>query len=362
MSNHEQLLAYLKATETLTAAIDTIIAVGQDPRLFELRKLKFERFIQRKNKVQHFFKRTVNLGPILKNLTADNFRQNVLPIGFINSLTAKLDFYKESLRGSIVVLQNNDFSGATEDALEAYRALYSASTETVFAIWDTDNHHWVNLSTLLATYSDYYIPAHPVLLDLYSKYTDHLLEGVYSGSIQWTKKYLLENFEAIRPRMRKPEPFGKHGFYPKFAARNTVIATLNTVFPDVSFSDPSYATKTEQERLKEWLSYRYHFIAPVNNDLPYRLFDAIVTGGTPLVPNHYKFFFESVGLEDIALYYDVDHLYNPNQLKQMIGTHSKEPKNLKELNFGTFASLLNKFHADWGLNQILKIVEKKEEK
>ena len=48
----------------------------------------------------------------------------------------------------------------------------------------------------------------------------------------------------------------------------------------------------------EWSSHKLHWIIPVLNDLPIRFFDALITGGLPLVPRGLLPFIDSLGVPD----------------------------------------------------------------
>ena len=63
-----------------------------------------------------------------------------------------------------------------------------------------------------------------------------------------------------------------------------------------------------EDRLVEWYSHKTHWIAPVLNDVPIRIFDALATGGIPIVPNSLRFLppVSSIPREFIAFYSATD--------------------------------------------------------
>jgi hypothetical protein len=73
--------------------------------------------------------------------------------------------------------------------------------------------------------------------------------------------------------------------YAPFAFRNRVVTTLAQHFPSVGFSDRSFHVRTPAERLAEWTAHKAHWIVPVLNDVPIRIFDALISGGIPIVPD-----------------------------------------------------------------------------
>jgi len=353
MIKTSKLSNFLTSIPLIESCIDQVISSGQETSLFELRRIKNNRFKKRASLKKKHTKWLTYLGPLLINLENEIFPIEVLPNRFIQDLSQNIEHYKKTFKNAIIILQNNDFSGASEDSLSAYAELFETCEDTVFAIWDTDNHHWVKLSIFLASHSDYYFPAHPVFHDIYSRYTDHLLPNIYSGSLQWKRSFLLERYDHIVTNQRRMALFGKHGFYQKFGARNTTLVSVNREFEDVTFITEQYAAKTEAKRFEEWTNHLYHFIAPVNNDLPYRLFDAIVTGGVPVVPEYYRQFFEKYSISVRPIYYNVDHLYEPQTLKEMVSVRAKQDYPLRHLTATLYVELVNRFHANHGLNQIL---------
>lgn len=65
---------------------------------------------------------------------------------------------------------------------------------------------------------------------------------------------------------------------------NRVISTLSRAFSSIGFSIESFHGRSKEDRLQEWCSHKRHWIMPVLNDVPIRIFDALLTGGSPTVP------------------------------------------------------------------------------
>jgi hypothetical protein len=67
--------------------------------------------------------------------------------------------------------------------------------------------------------------------------------------------------------------------------------------------------------LQEWYSHKLHWIAPVLNDVAIRIFDALSTGGIPIVPASMQFL---APLRDIdrghVLFSTPDDIMNPKAL------------------------------------------------
>lgn len=189
---------------------------------------------------------------------------------------------KARIRNGVLILNNND--AGSPEARAAYAEFYRDCDATCFIAWDWDNHHWLDLSTFLAAHSDLYAPAHHENLYLLSRYNWHLAGPVYCSSVQWPRQFLTESLPRILLAERSDQPLGMHIPYGQFSFRMRVITTLNQHYPDIGFSARSFHARTPEDRLREWCSHKTHWIAPVLNDVPIRIFDALVTGGIPIVP------------------------------------------------------------------------------
>lgn len=193
---------------------------------------------------------------------------------------------KESLEGAVVILNNNDIARAR--ASGGYQDFFAGCDKTIFVAWDWDNHHWLENSTFVAAHSDLYCPAHHENLYLLSRYNWQIAGPVYCASIQWSRSFLSGRIQHIVGTQRSNDPLGKHVPYAMFNFRNSVIATLSAQFPTVGFSDQTFHARTPEDRLLEWCAHKVHWIMPVLNDVAIRIFDALITGGIPLVPASMK--------------------------------------------------------------------------
>jgi len=185
------------------------------------------------------------------------------------------------LAGAVVISENNDagFHAA------GFARLSAACGETLFAIWDQDNHHWLQNSANLAAHCDLYVPAHNDNLYALSRFNSSTGTPVPCAVIQWPRRFIEDHVATLLSQPRSNEPLGRHAMYGPFTYRNQVIATLNKSLPSVCFVDGrQFRGRTPQDRLIEWASHKAHWIVPTLNDIPQRLFDALATGGIPIVP------------------------------------------------------------------------------
>lgn len=220
---------------------------------------------------------------------------------------------KSQLEGCVVIINNNDAS--TAEARAAYADFFEECTGTCFIAWDWDNHHWLELSTFLAAHSDVYAPAHHENLYLLSRYNWLIAGPLYCSSVQWPRKFLTEQLPRILVAERSDMPLGMHIPYSRFSFRIQMISTLNQHYPSIGFSSHSFHVRTPEDRLAEWCSHKTHWIAPVLNDVPIRIFDALVTGGIPIVPASLRLLppINAIPREHIAFYSPAD-IVNPKKL------------------------------------------------
>jgi hypothetical protein len=218
---------------------------------------------------------------------------------------------REHLEGAIVVVNNNDVGQATE----AFADFYTSCNKTIFVAWDWDNHHWLDLSTFLAAHTDLYAPAHHENLYLLTRYNWVTVGPVYCGTVQWSRSFLTDNIAKLVTTNRSNEPLGMHIPYAPFTYRNRVVTTLSQHYPTIGFSGRNFHNRTKEERLEEWCSHKVHWIAPVLNDVAIRIFDALSTGGIPVVPASMQFLppIASISREHIV-FSTPDDIMNPKPL------------------------------------------------
>lgn len=331
----------------------------QDEELFFLnyhRGQRQKKFQLRNNDNTH---RKIYLGPLLRNVELQGYDVEMLPSNFLSLMEKNAAEFQEKITGAYVILNNNDFSGATPNQLEAYLDLYHAAQDTIFVVWDGDNHHWLSLGLLLAMHSDYYFPAHPENYSIYSKFNADIQQHNPLGCIQWKKDLLKNEIDNLLTNERKDGPLGSHGFYSKFSMRNKIISTMSSRVQSVGFSNGEYRGKTEKENLLEWASYKLHFVVPVNSDLPYRIFDGLITGGIVFVPSFLKTIApDYLSHPNILSYSEID-LMDPNSLinrgLERFNEFRKDSNNKQQL-----LDLIDDVHASNFVKKILSIVNKQQ--
>jgi hypothetical protein len=164
---------------------------------------------------------------------------------------------------------------------------------------------------MLAAISDLYVPTHADNLEPLSRYNNIMAGPVTSGVIQWPKEFLEENLDIITKTERSNNPLGTHIEYPQFPLRMKNLKTLHRTLPSVKLVDGSYHSRSMIDRFTEWCSHKSHWIVPVLNDAPIRIFDALITGGIPIVPRSLKYHKDVINLWDHVVFYDYEDIQAP---------------------------------------------------
>lgn len=263
-----------------------------------------------------------------------------------------LDIYdalSKEIIPSIVILTNNSFATIGSSRFEELRKL---TPKCLYVIHDYDCHHWYNNSFQCMLNSDVYIPAHFQIAPFTKFLLTHRLLVIPAGSIQWAKNFLIRNAKNISETPRRLSITGKHAFYPKFHYRNKLVATFGKHFPSIGFINVNeYHDLTSQQKLNDWMSSDLHFIAPASFDVPIRVFDALVSGGIPVVPQWLTSSLQGFGVPDkwYETYGPLDLLSPVTALKKWVEKVSKHEGSERRTRA---AKALSMYHLDNILYQL----------
>ena len=217
---------------------------------------------------------------------------------------------RSELAGAIVLLNNNDLSYGQSAA--GIKQAFSECEDTIFLGWDYDNHHWMESSLMLAAHTDLYFPSHNENMFLLSKFNALTCGPVPCATVQWSQRFLGERLEQIVATSRTDLPLGMHFFYQAFVHRNQTVVTLGKHYPNVGFAERAFQARTPDERLAEWVAHKAHWIIPVLNDVPIRIFDALSTGGIPILPEALRFLAPVAGLpREHVVFYGPEDILEP---------------------------------------------------
>jgi hypothetical protein len=327
----------------------------QDEFFFHLALAKSKRVNELK---QRFSQSPAKRILICSNLAACDLKRSnptieLLPSGFFGNDTIPLAKKVEMLDGAIVISLNNDDSLPSNR--HQFAELYSSCKNTIFVAWDWDNHHWIDYSIFLAAHSDLYVPAHHENLYLLSRYNQYIAGPVYAATFQWTSKFLNDSLPEIILTERSDEPLGMHIPYSRFSLRMRTIKTLNRSYSKIDFANPSFHKLTPHERLIEWASHKLHWVVPVLNDVPIRVFDALSTGGIPVVPDSMRLLppISEIDKNHIVFYGPMD-IVDPLKLVQ--AANEKFNRNGTDGIVARHRFALGHHHCNTGIKKILALV------
>jgi hypothetical protein len=229
---------------------------------------------------------------------------------FERAMKGELQDMVAHMAGALVLINNNDL--AVGESAPGYVRVFGQSPDTIFLGWDYDNHHWMESSLALAAHTDLYFPAHNENMYLLSKINALTAGPIPCATVQWTPGFLADNLGEMLRRPRSDEPLGMHFFYQQFGFRNQTVVTLNQKYKQIGFAERSFQAKSPADRLAEWMDHKAHWIIPVLNDVPIRIFDALSSGGIPIVPESLRFLAPVSSLpRDSVVFYGPDDIFNP---------------------------------------------------
>jgi hypothetical protein len=271
---------------TVVSSLDQVVDSIETEILFEIIYYKDQ---VRNQKLKHFEgKRIRRLIVVTHPLNYEYLPESIAGLEVVrlkeeqvSSLDVAASGVASLLDGSLFLLTSNNFARIGPQKM---CDIFAKTPHTIFAVHDFDNHHWHTLSLQSAMFADVYVPAHLGDFSAVSRINSDLLLGVPCGSLQWSAEFALQNLERFSEAPRHSSPLGYHSYYQRFKYRNSNLATLNQQYPTVGILTRDFFGQPPQSRWDEWASHSVHWVAPVFNDLPIRFFDALLTGGIPLVP------------------------------------------------------------------------------
>jgi len=267
------------------------ISLMQDDDYFHLKMFKEARFKKLKIYFSDCRKIKVYIANKYSNAISEGFK-SLVDVNFIDD-----DFFSDSnilnleekirkLEGSIIIFNSHmpQWNGDVS-TLRNFIDIYLKSNNCLFAGWDWDNHHTVHISSIIAAGSDIYCHAHFNNDYEMGSLNDHR-SRVAVTTFQWREEVILNEIDYLLTNRRTNDPLGWHVRYGLFGYREKVIATLSQTHPTIGLLEHGniYFQRSELERLKEWGNHKVHWVVPTLNDLPCRVFDALITGGIPIIP------------------------------------------------------------------------------
>jgi hypothetical protein len=255
----------------------------------------------------------------------DDYLENYL-LNTVSSIATKFEIQKifdeKSYRNSIIILNGNDF--ADKKIINKISKMRKISKDTIFMTYLYDNHHLISHSLLVAGLSDIVVIAHPDFKNLIEAYVPIVIGPVPAPIQSWNLQELEQFQELIEKTTRSVNVGGMYYRYDNFLLRNEFIELIQKNNPGfkVGFTEDNeitnYHQQTPLEKMKEWTNFKTSLIVPVSDDIPIRLFDALITGSIPIVPKKLKNKIESLNeyenIKTEIYWYDESDISNFNQV------------------------------------------------
>lgn len=158
----------------------------------------------------------------------------------------------------------------------------------LYGAWFFDNHHHHQLNLRTAMLADVVFVSHwherqylniPIAL---------AGPHIPAYSRQWSPGTIARHYPVGLPAERWNGLFGGYGRYAWAVDRNRFIEDVAAACPEHSLNLgklDDYFQISAAERLRAWVEHKVHLIVPVNRDVSTRVFDALMTGQIPLVPD-----------------------------------------------------------------------------
>ena len=187
------------------------------------------------------------------------------------------------------------------------RKLREAGCNVPILGWFWDNHHHVFENHKATAHLDIAIPGHAFAAD-YLRSRDSLMTSPVPLCVtQWTEAEARRFFDSYGRSHRSDQLYGGFVRYECAAKRNKLIQQLIDAGSEgVYFLDERdlrrYFGMSLEDRFRQWTSHKVSICLPLAGDLSQRLFDALLAGQIPLVP------------DDL---YDLDCVIPPELQKQL---------------------------------------------
>lgn len=324
---------------------------------FDLKYYKSQRFL----KLKEFFNENYNncslklvigsefafsewsgIKKYLKNISS----VEVLPMNFFHEISYNTDDKVKLLRGKLLLTTNHDIMRSNVQSLRNLISLYQSCENTIFAGWDWDNHHNLQISSIYAMCSDIYFPSQRGNEYELSRLSSRM-KYISPSAYEWTNEFLANHLETIMDSERITLIAGTYNYYDRFTYRNQVISTLNTQIPDIKFIEDfkNYTNKTSLDKLSEWASFKWHWLVPTYNAISVRAFYALISGVGVILPVEFQGFEEFKGLDPRdVIWYDESDVINTSRVIALASekfTDSGKEGILRRHNFAMYSHNLH---------------------
>lgn len=157
-----------------------------------------------------------------------------------------------------------------------------------YGAWFWDNHHHQTANLRTAMVADLLFVSHWHERGYLNHPRALAAAHVPLYSRQWSPGAVTHYYPAGLPSERLDGLFGGYGHYAWATARNQFLKSLQAACPAHALSLgrlSAYFEIPPDERLHQWTARKVHLTVPINRDISTRIFEALMTGQIPLVPD-----------------------------------------------------------------------------
>ena len=159
----------------------------------------------------------------------------------------------------------------------------------LYGVWFWDNHHHHGFNLRVAMLADVVFVSHwheRQYLNL-----PIALAGAHIPACcrQWSAGAIARYYPGGLPVERHNGLFGGFGRYAWADERNRFIEAVAAACPEHHLTlgkIDAYFSVSAAERLRAWVEHKVHLVVPINRDVSTRVFEALMTGQIPLVPDN----------------------------------------------------------------------------
>ena len=188
----------------------------------------------------------------------------------------------------VVIVTNH---GADEEADALWELRKQLGDEVIIAIWLWDNHaaHIGNLKAVLA--ADFVFPSHAYVADYLHTPASLVSQHIPLCAAQWTRAEAEAFFNESAVAARRHKLLVNYVMQAIASPlRRRVLEEYREglaeadVFLMNQETRSRYFDLSPQDRFRDWASYKGTIIVPMGHDLSTRVFDALLAGLVPVVP------------------------------------------------------------------------------
>lgn len=176
----------------------------------------------------------------------------------------------------------------TDETLAAAYSIMSGRPRVLTLCYGWDHHHIGRVHALMSIAFDIFVPMHESSVDYLRSLTGLVTRPVWAFS-QFTNPQVID--DLAKEALRRPR---SNALYGKFTAyghprdilvercRKEIEGSIVECRPGFDNSG-DYLKISERERFLDWASYKVSVSLSIHNDIPMRIYDALLTGQIPLV-------------------------------------------------------------------------------